>query len=59
MGKTASAEHISYLEDRTLVKWAAWGALLISLVTAFLLGLYARRDFSPVFEYQDLELTQK
>jgi hypothetical protein len=47
------------LEEREAVKWAAWGALLISLITSFLLAMYASRDFSPAFEYQDLELTQK
>lgn len=47
------------VEDREMVKWAAWGALLISLVTSFLLGLYSSREFGPMFEYYDLEVTQK
>ena len=47
------------VEDREMVKWAAWGALLVSLVTSFLLGLYSSREFGPVFEYYDLEVTQK
>ncbi len=47
------------LEERETVKWAAWGALLISLITSFLLAMYSSRDFSPAFEYHDLELSQK
>ena len=31
----------------------------MSLIKAFLLGLYSSRDFGPIFEYYDLEVTQK
>ena len=47
------------IEDREMVKWAAWGALLVSLVTSLLLGLYSSREFGPMFEYYDLDVTQK
>ncbi|MCP4399831.1 MAG: hypothetical protein GY801_21320 [bacterium] len=47
------------IEDREMVKWAAWGALFVSLVTSCLLGLYSSREFGPMFEYDDLEVTQQ
>ncbi len=49
----------SIIEDRETVKWAAWGALFISLVTVILLGIYSAQDFEPAIEYHELELTQK
>lgn len=55
----APLKKVRIAEDRAMVKWAAWAALLISLVTLFLLGLYSSRDFGPVFEYHDLEMVQK
>jgi hypothetical protein len=53
------AKVITIIEDRETVKWAAWGALLMSLITIFLLGLYSARDFSPEIEFHDLEIRQK
>lgn len=50
---------VGVVEDRETVKWAAWGALFMSLVTVILLGIYSAQDFEPAVEYHDLELTQK
>jgi hypothetical protein len=50
---------VGIVEDREIVKWAAWLALFVSLVTLFLMALYSRRDFGPEFEFRDLEITQK
>lgn len=47
------------IEDRMTVKMAAWGALFVSLVTAFLLGLYSSQQFSPAFNFYQIEANQK
>ena len=39
----APLKNVRVTEDRAMVKWAAWAALLVSLVTLFLLGLYSSR----------------
>jgi hypothetical protein len=49
----------SVLDDREAVKWAAWGALLISLVAFVFLGIYAVRKFKPEFEFQKFQTTQQ
>lgn len=55
-GSTASP---GVLEERASVKWAAWGALLISLVALLLVGIYSSRDFGPEFQLRDFEITQQ
>lgn len=50
---------VSMIEDRETVKWAAWGALLISVIAIVLVGLYSSQDFEPAIEYHELELTQQ
>lgn len=52
-------DSIGVLEDRSLVKWAAWTALLVSMVTLILVGLYSSRDFGPDFQLRDFEITQQ
>ncbi|GAK55011.1 hypothetical protein U27_01842 [Candidatus Vecturithrix granuli] len=50
---------IGVLEDRSSVKWAAWMALLISLVTLMLVSLYSTRKFGAEFQLRDVEMTQQ
>lgn len=50
---------LGVLEERASVKWAAWTALLISIVTLILVGLYSSRDFGPDFQLRDFEITQQ
>lgn len=45
------------IEHETL-KWAAYGALLISLISLVLLGVYSIRKFTPQFEFQDVQNVQ-
>ena len=47
------------LEDRSLVKWAAWAALLSSIVALVLVSIYSSRDFGPEFQLRDFEITQQ
>ncbi|MDY0091827.1 MAG: hypothetical protein RBT80_03925 [Candidatus Vecturithrix sp.] len=47
------------LEDRASVKWAAWAALLTSIATLILVGIYSSRDFGPEFQLRDFEITQQ
>jgi hypothetical protein len=49
----------SMLDDREMIKWAAWGALLLSLVAFVFLGIYAVRKFKPEFEFQKFQTTQQ
>lgn len=50
---------IGVLEDRSSVKWAAWMALLISLVTLMLVSLYSTQKFEAEFQFRDIEMTQQ
>ncbi len=50
---------VSALEEQELVKWAAWGALVISIIALVSLGVYSVREFSPTFEFHDLKAVQK
>ncbi len=49
---------VGFVEDRETVKWAAYGALLVSLVAMILLSIYSKKDFGPTFEYHDLKIRQ-
>jgi cell fate (sporulation/competence/biofilm development) regulator YlbF (YheA/YmcA/DUF963 family) len=50
---------VSGLEAREFVTRIAWAALIVSLVALVLLGVYSLRKFSPEFEFQDFQTTQK
>jgi len=47
------------LKEQESLKWAAWGALVISIITLISLGVYSVREFSPEFEFHDLKAAQK
>jgi hypothetical protein len=54
-----ATKQVGIVEDRETVKWAAWGALFVSLITLILVGIYSARDFGPEFEFRDLEITHQ
>lgn len=54
-----AASAVAILEDRAMVKWAAWAALLVSIVALALVGIYSSRDFGPDFQLRDFEITQQ
>ena len=54
-----SSKPCGRIEDRETARWAAWGALLISVVALILVTIYSMRDFGPGFDLYNFKVTQQ